>query len=485
MTLVVIATELERRDWMELCAYIAARSAPGASRLREWLTSLTGVPGRIEGGGAFLGPLRYELDEHGLRWFRPGLTVSVDWNRVEQIDESDTAIFVALDPASAYVIPKRAVDATALPELVAQLRLWHAERTRTSMDEPVPAFAAVSSVAITREVTRRGWTAPPARPRQLFGLLAMVLAVGTIAWLLHYRFNVGPPFPVATRAAKAAAEVASAERIDRDAEEILFEQSDRIAAAVEDTAEERPGITDTYFLSFAGWGEQSVFRNEALFGEKVFARRFGTAQRAIGLINDENDRDTYPLASVSGLRYALLLLGDRMDKEDDVLVLFLTSHGSREEGIAVTNGSLPLVSLQPAELRSALDDSGIKWRIVIVSACYAGIFLEPLKSDATLVITAADATHTSFGCADDRDLTYFGEAFLRDSLPGSRSLEAAFVQARRLIAAREAAEKLTPSNPQIFIGPAMRMKLATPAHPIERSPVTDSSGTTLTASLQF
>jgi hypothetical protein len=269
------------------------------------------------------------------------------------------------------------------------------------------------------------------------------------------------------------------------AESILFEQSDRIADAVGSMAPQRPGVVDTYFVGFAGDGAQSVFRDEARFGADVFAKRYGTGRRALQLINDNTDRATYPLATVSGLHYALQLIADDMDKEEDVLVLLLTSHGSREDGIAVRNVGLPLADLQPDDLRSALDDSGIKWRVIIVSACYAGIFVEPLKSDSTLVITAADADHTSFGCADDRDLTYFGEAFLRDALPVAPSLEAAFARARKLIAEREKAEKLTPSNPQIFVGSAIRKKLAEPGAPAEEpNPGKVTPSSTLTA-LQF
>jgi hypothetical protein len=270
-----------------------------------------------------------------------------------------------------------------------------------------------------------------------------------------------------------------------EAESILFEQPDRIANAVDTLAPQRPGVVDTYFVGFAGDGAQSVFRDEARFGANVFGKRYGTGRRTLELINDNTDRDSYPLATVSGLHYALQLLADDMDKEEDVLVLLLTSHGSREDGIAVRNGGLPLADLQPQDVRTALDDAGIKWRIVIVSACYAGIFIDPLKSDSTLVITAADADHTSFGCADDRDLTYFGEAFLRDALPGAPSLEAAFAKARKLIAEREKAEQLTPSNPQISVGTAIRKKLAEPPAPEEDpNPGKVTPSSTLTA-LQF
>jgi hypothetical protein len=76
-----------------------------------------------------------------------------------------------------------------------------------------------------------------------------------------------------------------------------------------------------------------------------------------------------------------------------------------------------------------------------------------------LIATASDAGHTSFGCEDDRDLTYFGEAFLKDSVPTTTSLEAAFKKAAELVQHREAAEHLEHSNPQLYIGPAIRQKL--------------------------
>jgi hypothetical protein len=98
--------------------------------------------------------------------------------------------------------------------------------------------------------------------------------------------------------------------------------------------------------------------------------------------------------------------------------------------------------------------------VLIVSACYSGVFVEPLKTDGTLIATASDAEHTSFGCADDRDLTYFGEAFLKDSIPTTPSLEAAFKKATDIIQRRETAEHLEHSNPQLYVGPAIRERLA-------------------------
>ena len=45
-----------------------------------------------------------------------------------------------------------------------------------------------------------------------------------------------------------------------------------------------------------------------------------------------------------------------------------------------------------------------------------------------MVITAARADRTSFGCADENDFTYFGRAFFNEALPASGSFFEAFHQ---------------------------------------------------------
>jgi Peptidase C13 family len=253
------------------------------------------------------------------------------------------------------------------------------------------------------------------------------------------------------------------ERQDADdagqAESLFYDQPARIAAAVARVKPPQPGKPGVYFVGFAGDGEQAVFRREAQFAAEVFGTRLGSQQRSVLLINDVEDRDSWPLASVAGLTQTLKVLASRMNTQEDVLVLFLTSHGS-EDGLEVSNGSLPLAQLAPGDLRGALEASGIRWRVLVVSACYAGVFLDELKTDTSAIITAADAEHTSFGCQDDRELTWFGEAFLKDSLPGSASLEQAFHKAAGLIAHREDEEHQIHSNPQLYVGPMMQRKLA-------------------------
>jgi hypothetical protein len=216
---------------------------------------------------------------------------------------------------------------------------------------------------------------------------------------------------------------------------------------------------DIYFVGFAGFGEQKVFRKEAELARQVFGSRFATGNRSLLLVNDVHDRRTYPLATYDNLRIAVDAVGRRMHPDRDTLVLMLTSHGNDEDGIAITNGKMPEDALSPEDLRMILNESHIRWRVIIVSACYSGIFIPVLKNDSTLIMTAADSRHSSFGCDDTRDLTYFGEALLHDALPHACSLNQAYTDTARIIRQREADEGEIHSNPRLFVGPGIAARL--------------------------
>jgi hypothetical protein len=167
-----------------------------------------------------------------------------------------------------------------------------------------------------------------------------------------------------------------------------------------------------------------------------------------------------PLASGTALSYALKGVASKMQIDRDILFLALSSHGSDDPLLSVTNGSLPLQDLSGEMLAEALRESGIKWKVIVISACHAGAFIEPLKDEHTILLTAAAADRSSFGCADDRDLTYFGEAFYRDALPEATSLRDAFDKAKAWITDREKEEGVEASLPQAYFGEQMEEQLA-------------------------
>jgi hypothetical protein len=244
-----------------------------------------------------------------------------------------------------------------------------------------------------------------------------------------------------------------------DAEGILHAQPARLAAALEALAAERPGATDLYAVSFGADSTQDVFRKESGYVRELFDRRFGMESRSLLLVNHRSTLDTLPLASRSNLGDALVGIGRRIDRSEDVVLVYLTGHGTRRHDLAVRFPGLPLGRFGPEELDSMLDDAGIINRVVIVSACYSGGFVERLADPDTLVISSSSADRTSFGCSDDADLTYFARAYFEQGLETGDDLVSVFDEAKARIAERETERKLTPSLPQIAVGRRIAKRL--------------------------
>jgi hypothetical protein len=243
-------------------------------------------------------------------------------------------------------------------------------------------------------------------------------------------------------------------------QELVDRQPEMIDARVRSISEHAPAGPQTYFLGFAGVGEERVFAQEIDLAAQRLDARFGLGPRSLRLVNDQRDLEAYPLASVAALRYAIHALGKVMD-DDDVLFLALSSHGWKDATISISNAGMRPDALGAKQLAAMLDDAGIRWRVIVVSACYSGSFIKPLADDHTIVLTAAAKNRPSFGCGTESELTYFGEAFYRDALPSAPTLRAAFEAARGEITAREKAERERPSNPQAFFGPLMEQRLST------------------------
>ncbi len=243
------------------------------------------------------------------------------------------------------------------------------------------------------------------------------------------------------------------------AEDAAQAQRDLIDAQVARIATGPADTGRVFFLGFAGHGDERVFAEEIKLAAQRVGVKYGSAVRTVLLLNDRRDLSTYPLASASSLRYALKALARVMDLDEDVLFLALSSHGSKDATLDVSNTGMTPQALSADTLATLLEESGIRWKVVIVSACYSGAFVRPLADNHTIVLTAAARNRTSFGCSDQRDLTYFGEAFYRDSLPRATHLRDAFDAANREIRRREKEEDVRPSQPQAYFGPLMEEKL--------------------------
>lgn len=246
---------------------------------------------------------------------------------------------------------------------------------------------------------------------------------------------------------------------DRETPTLPERDAALIAAQVRALPMQVPGRVDLYALGLAGDGNESVFRNEV----EHFQRLVGTRLKggSVALINHPGsfgDRPM-PLATVDNLRLALRGIAAVMDTDEDLLWVFVTSHGSPEGEIALDLFPVVGGGFNAKTLRSALDGSGIEHRVVVVSACFSGMFIPSLRSADTLIATAARHDRPSFGCGADSDITYFGRAFLVDGLNATPDFRKAFATARRDVSALERAEGFEPSLPQLRTGRRINAKL--------------------------
>ena len=236
-------------------------------------------------------------------------------------------------------------------------------------------------------------------------------------------------------------------------------QAGLLKAEADKLAPQRKGTTDVYVIGVAGWATQDVFIKELEGAIASIGTVLPIKDHILRLINNRTTIDTVPLASAQNFVAAVHAVGTVMDKDEDVLLVFMTSHGEKTGFALQLPGNAP-AELTPQQVATALDSEGIKNRVVIVSACFAGIFMAPLQNDNSVVMTASDDKSTSFGCAPEREWTYFGDALFHQSLLPGNDFQQAFNHARILIGGWELMDHIAPSNPQASFGAALVAKLA-------------------------
>jgi hypothetical protein len=328
------------------------------------------------------------------------------------------------------------------------------------------------------------WLMPRRLPRALpVAMLAYALSAMPWWWL--------PGAPLITHdeaQAQLASEASSDVIVDSgfensagfqfDPERLMFDQPYRLTEAIDALRPRVPGKTNLYVVAFAGDGSENVFRNEVEYVERLFSERFDAQGHVIVLENNPASIEARPLATLTNLGVALDAIAERMDPAEDILLVYLTSHGSRDHQFYVALDPLPLNQIVPEDLVDALDTSpSLRWKVLIVNACYSGGFIDALRDDSTMVITAARSDRTSFGCGSESEITYFGKAFLAEALNETNSFPEAFELAVKKVAEWEALEQgAERSEPQIASSRSIEAKLQKwrlglpPAPAVEFSP---------------
>jgi hypothetical protein len=414
-------------------------------------------------------------------------------------------------PGDAYFNLSGWLTPWSMVPLIAALGWWLFAAARTRAGQPgVAAWYLLWSVAVWPVVIASGlWEAAWYRgwvPRPVFesGFVAWLLPIVLWGWEIALAARIGRALGLprkstgllvlgllavfmfsSTQFSDERAWIAA--RTDKDGEgparfvlrQETFETQQAVwADAVQKLQPQRPGVRDVYGIVFAPYGSEEVFRRESTLAATVLRERFDADGRVLQLLNHMETTDTLPWATPLNLQRALEAVAQKMDRDEDVLVLYMTSHGASNFKLSSHFWPLDVPDLTPQQLRAALDQAGIRNRVLMVSACYSGGWIEPLADESTLVMTAADATHTSYGCGRRSELTFFGRALWDEELKKTHSFEAAFAAAVPVIRKREEDAKKPDgfSNPQIRMGAAIRPVLSELAARLDSPAPADGAG---------
>jgi len=267
---------------------------------------------------------------------------------------------------------------------------------------------------------------------------------------------------------------------DRPPAQALAEHR-RLDRALASLQPQRKGVVDAYVVAVA-LDSDPVFGREAREAGRVLARRYGAAGHTIVLAGTDGHADSnLPMGSPANIAAALARVAELMDRNEDVLVLYTTSHGA-PWGIVYNDGDQGFGAISPTRLWTELSQLGITNRLLLISACFSGVFVPLLATDTTAMVTAASADRTSFGCQADMDWTFFGDAMINHALRKPEPFAQAATEAQALIGGWEGQGKLTPSQPQVWVGPgaahwltALEARLPPATSPVGR-PATLSLG---------
>lgn len=205
-------------------------------------------------------------------------------------------------------------------------------------------------------------------------------------------------------------------------------------AALTGLPPQRPGVVDTYVLVASLW-DDPVFEREAREAAAILGRHFDASDRTIILSagTGPGSARTYPTSDPNSIQAALARIGQVADPREDLVVVFLTSHGAPNGMVAMQERQRLQGGIMPRHLRASLVAAGIARKVAIISACFSGNFILPMGDADTVVLTAAAADKTSFGCQPNREWTYFGDAFFNHAMRSGAPLLQGYDSALNII----------------------------------------------------
>lgn len=247
--------------------------------------------------------------------------------------------------------------------------------------------------------------------------------------------------------------IADADAISPASEAVLAAQQFMMDRAIDGLDEENSGTTDLYFVGFAPDARHRGFVADVDTAQRTMDERWGTRGHSIVMLNSPATVAERPFATITHLRKVLLEIGEIIDADEDIVMVYLTGPSGREHTLTAVNPPLELASLSPQGLKQLLDAANIRWRIIVVVACDAGAWIDALQDDETLVIASSPAGVRDRDCGGGLGPGAFAEAFFGNAMRRGDDVAGAFDTARKELAARQA------GAPVMSMGPAIADRL--------------------------
>ena len=232
-------------------------------------------------------------------------------------------------------------------------------------------------------------------------------------------------------------------------EAVLAAQDFMVDRALDQLEEERPGVSDLYFVAFAPDARRAGFVADVDAAQRTMDERWDTHGRSVVMLNSPATVAERPFASITHLRQVLLEIGDIIDADDDVVMVYVTGNSGADHTLTAVNPPLELAALSPQGLKQLFEAANIRWRIVVVSTCEAGAWIDALKDDETAVIASSAVGVRGADCAGSLRPGAFAGAFFGDAMRHSDDLTAAFEAARRQLVAQHAPDPVMSMGPTI------------------------------------
>ena len=202
-------------------------------------------------------------------------------------------------------------------------------------------------------------------------------------------------------------------------EPVMLAQAQLLDDALADLDDERPGVTDLYFVGFGADAAGGALVGELAAAEQALADAYGADGRTVSLVNDATTLLATPIATVTHLREALTEIGAAIDPAEDVVMVYVAGRGDGE-GVAARLPPLELLPLTPAVLDALLDDAGVRWRVIVVDACDAGDWIAAMADDNTAILAAGPCARGG--------TPRFGPSLFGEALPAAATLADALAQ---------------------------------------------------------